>query len=262
MSDDPRRLRDEIALLTRSIDDARAEHARGEMDDAALAAVESRDGTRRAALTARLAEAEHDAAQPGDGALAAPDGEDRQRPHGASGARGTPALRRARRRRLVASCAIALAAAVGVVAVVVARPFSAAPAPVTLNKPSQIKVLLAAAELAVARRHPLQALTAYDAVLALDPSNPEAAIESGWLRYEAALGAHDGAAVELGAAQLRRAVARFPGQAAAHLYWGVVLFQRAHDRAGALAQVRRAAALPETGAEQSLTAEMLALLGS
>jgi len=251
MSDELRRMRDEAALLGRSIDDARAEHALGELDDASLAAIESRDGARLAELRAAIGELPAGTSQ----AHVAPGAR-------APAARGAATRRPRRSRLLVASCATALAVALAVIAVVLARPFAPTPPTLQVAPSARVTVLLVAAESALASGHPLQALTAYDAVRRLDPTNTEAMIESGWLRYEAALGAHDAAQAALGAAELKRAVAVAPNEAAAHLYYGIVLYQRDHDVHGALAQLRRAASLPESSVEGSLTAEMLALVGS
>jgi tetratricopeptide (TPR) repeat protein len=230
--------RDEIELLERSLADARAEHARGDLDDASLTELEAREGARLAAARARL-----------DGASASAV---------TRAASGDPA-RRPRRRRLLVVSTLCAALVCAVVVLAATDPFASTPRPAPLDAAGRVAALLITAEGEVARGHQLQALTLYDAVLRLEPSNGEALIESGWLRYELGLGRHDAAWIREGAARLARAVVVAPSQAAAHLYDGIVLLQR-RDRAGAITQLLRAEALPETAYQQSITALFLVQL--
>jgi tetratricopeptide (TPR) repeat protein len=230
---DPFALRDEIELLVRSLADARAEHDRGELDDEGLTAIERRDGARLADAEARLA-----ALTPARSSYAEP-------------AHVGP---RRRPRWLLGVAVACLAVAVGVVVLAVADPFTR---PVHPKAPTtttgKVQALVYEAEVLVNEGHELRALTAYDAVLALSPKNAEALVESGWLRYEyPGLGAHDAAQVELGVAELDRAVRLAPRSAAAHLYWGIVLYQHFHATRAARAQLIRAAQLPEDSAEVAL----------
>ena len=251
MTDEQRALRDEITLLRRSIDDARAEHARGELTDAGLAAIELRDTAKLDDATARLVGAEPRSVTGDDAAT------------GSKAARVAPR----RPRWLLAAAAACVVLAVAVAVVAAATPFSPPTGPIT--GAARVQVLLVAAELEVARAaqsrghaqqgHAMRALTLYDAILRLDPTDPEALAESGWLRYEAGLGARDAAEVAAAEAQLRHAVALAPREAAGHLYYGIVLLQHDANRRAALAQLWRAAALPENGVEESLTAQFIAL---
>ena len=242
MSTDAAALGDEIDLLVRSLEDARAEHARGELDDEGLAAIERRDGERLTAARAALATLDEQAQDP-----------DR------SVARVAPDVATRRPRRLLAVAGTSFAAAIAVIVLAAANPFATAPktVPVRTTK-AKVHALLYVAEVYVTTGQPLRALTSYDAVLRLAPRNPEALVESGWLRYEfAGLGADNRAQTGLGAAEVRRAVHLAPSLAPAHLYDGIVLYQHFHDRTAALAQLVRAGTLPETKAEQWLTATFL-----
>ena len=118
-------------------------------------------------------------------------------------------------------------------------------------------MLLVQAELFVASDKNAQALTAYDAVLRLEPHNPEAFIESGWLHYEAGVEARQHSEIDLGAAMLRRSITLAPRNAASHLYYGIVLLQHDHDREAAKAQVDRSAELPESVSEEAVTSRFL-----
>ena len=237
MITEPAAIRDEIELLTRSIDDARREHASGELDAAGLAAIEERDGTRLADASARLA------------AIA-------PRPEAAPAHARTSRVHRSRRLLAVGVACVALAA--GVLALAVAQPFAAPPTPLRATRATEVEVLLGNGEVLLRAHHPLRALTAFDAALRLAPRNPEALVESAWLRYEfAGLGARDRRETELGFAELRRAVRLAPSNAGAHLYYGVALLGDRGARAAARRQLLEAAALPESRDEQALTVLML-----
>jgi tetratricopeptide (TPR) repeat protein len=243
VSADADALRDRVELLMRSLDDARGEHARGDLDDASLDAIERRDGARLAAARAELATLEPDV-------LA----ETRPPARGAS----------PRPRWLLGVAVASLAVAVGIVAIAATDPFARA---TRLHLPStrQAKVasLVIAAEVLVTQRHWLRALTAYDAVLRLAPRNAEALVESGWLRYEyPGLGGHDPHEVALGVIELHRAERLAPNDAAAHLYWGIVLYQHFHDPRGARAELLRAASLHESPGDARLAMALIYALSS
>jgi hypothetical protein len=239
MSDDPRLLRDEITLLAQSIDDARAEHDAGDLDDAALATIVERDSARLALARERLAAIVTAPTPSRDPVLEAP-----------------------RRRRgwllAVSATCVVVALVVGVIAA--ADPFASTPSPPRITNAIKLLGLLDAGERAVADNEPLRALTAYDAALHLDPHDAEALVESGWLRYEQGLAEHRASWVRAGAASLRHAVVVAPNDAAAHLYDGIVLDQYDKDRDAARHQLLRAGDLPESQVEQSITATLLALL--
>ena len=116
------------------------------------------------------------------------------------------------------------------------------------------------AEKMVGTRHPLRAITAYEAALRLAPRNPEALVEVGWMRYEFLGVGRSRAQAQLGFAELCRAVRLAPHSAAAHLYLAVALFQHAHNRAAAHRQLLAAAALPESVDQQRLTEWMFAAM--
>jgi hypothetical protein len=245
-------VRDEVELLERSLADARAEHAKGDLSDASFAQIEAREGARLVSARSRLDEAHRATADalPGTGRSA----------------------RTADRGRFLVVAAVCVVLAAAAVLLAVTDPFAGPPKVVHLNAAGRISALLIAAEAEVAGGHQLQALTLYDAVLLLEPSSDEALIESGWLRYELGLGRHDRAWILGGAAQLAHAVLVAPTQASAHLYDGIALMQlhgclRRATRhlslaacRGAIDQLARSGELPETAYQQSITALFLAEL--
>lgn len=237
------RLRDEIAVLVASIDDARREHAAGDLDDHSLVLVVERDEARLAAARARLARIEEDPAERACGPVAARSG------------------RSGGRRGLLAVAAACLVLATTAVVLAATDPFASAPRPPRITRPLTVSGLLFVAELAVEEGAPLRALSAYEAVLRLDPTNDEALVESAWLRYEEGHALHRPGWIRAGAAGLRHAVAVAPRDAAAHLYDGIALFQYDRDPAAARDQIERAGELPETKSEQGLTQTFLAILG-
>jgi hypothetical protein len=234
--------RDEVELLERSLADARGEHARGELSDAGLAAIERRDGARLDAARTRLGPTSVAPEHPGE--------------------RSDPGAATARRRPrwLLAVAAACLAGAAAVLVVAVVNPFATARPLGPTTRHNEVVFLLGIAEDDLVG-HPRQALTAFEAVLRLDPTDAEALVEEGWLRYEyVGLPRHDPRAEALGLAELRHAVRVAPRNAAGHLYYGIVLDQLRHDRRAARAQVRRAASLPESPSLALQTTAVLAYL--
>jgi hypothetical protein len=237
-------LRDEIALRQRSLDDARAEHANGELDDDALAAIERREAPLLAAAEARWVTLEDETQTP------APV-ESAERP------KGEPPNRS---RLLLAGFVASVAVIAVVLTLAIADPFGSARAVPKLSPRARVIVLDAVAEIKLAQGHTLQSMTAFDAAARLDPHNAEAIVESAWLHYEYALKTHDPKGAASAAAALARTTRIVPNYAAAHLYDGIVLYQHDHNRTAALAQILRSAELPESLGEQSLTQEFLLVL--
>jgi cytochrome c-type biogenesis protein CcmH/NrfG len=78
----------------------------------------------------------------------------------------------------------------------------------------------------------------YTRVLAQDPSNEVALAQLGYLEYRTGIDGNDASLVAQGTSMLHRAVNLVPGDFAARLYLGTVLFQHDHDAAGAVVQYR------------------------
>ncbi len=164
---------------------------------------------------------------------------------GSGGATGTaragaagPRARRRRRRALVGG-AIACFAVAAVVLVVselgVKLPGQPVTGSLTLTRAQQEQRLLDQAETALVESKPAVALVAYRQVLALDPSQPEALSESGWLEFAAGVRARDRSLVRSGQAAETKAVAEHPGAFAPRLYLGAMLAQEG-DTNSAVAQ--------------------------
>jgi len=76
------------------------------------------------------------------------------------------------------------------------------------------------------------------------------------------IGSRDPAEERAGALALRRAVRLAPRSGAAHLDYGLVLWQLDHDRAAALAQVELSGRYPESAEDQVITYDVLRVLSS
>ena len=84
----------------------------------------------------------------------------------------------------------------------------------------------------------LEAIKLYDAVLAVEPDQPEALAYRGWLVRLAGRAAGDEALVAKGLEFLDRAVAADPTYPDARFFRGMVLYQDRRDPAGAVAEFR------------------------
>ena len=211
MSDvERRRLQGEIALVESSLADAAAEHAAGELDEASLAAITRRDEARLALLRAEVASLPAAVSATPPSALIEVE------------------RRGPRRGWLVGGGLVVLA---GVVVLVVVLSTGGSPSTST-----QITGLLTQASTLVEQGRVTEALPLYGKVLALDPTQPEALAQSGWLTFEAGSAASSTTLMAKGEAQVRLAAQVAPTLYAAHLYLGVIDLLAATDASGAIAE--------------------------
>ena len=210
------RLEDERSFLERSLSDLEHERAAGEL-------AESDYEELRAHYEARATEV--------DAALAAAS-EGPQAPAAASPSSSSTAPRRlgflARRRATVGwsavGCFVAAATLLGLALGGVA-PFSS-----SVGLPLQVRIRTELAEAAaLAENHNvLEAVAVYDKVLALDPRQPDAVAEGGWLVRLAGLSSHRLSLVRGGDREIAEAVAVAPGSAVPRAYDGTALLEDAH----------------------------------
>jgi hypothetical protein len=108
--------------------------------------------------------------------------------------------------------------------------------PAGLSSSDRVKIMLAeASELGSSGKLRL-ALSTYDKVLALEPRQPEALADGGWLTRLAGLSQHEAAAVANGDAEIQAAVRIDPRLAVARAYDGVLLYSDRHEPGLAAAQ--------------------------
>jgi hypothetical protein len=112
-------------------------------------------------------------------------------------------------------------------------PFTRSPAP-TLTVAAQIQTELAEASVLASNHEIVQAVVVYDKVLELDPSQPEALADGGWLVRLAGLSSKKASLVSGGDREITAAVKVAPGYALARAYDGVALYEDSHSPSGAV----------------------------
>ena len=116
-------------------------------------------------------------------------------------------------------------------------PFASAP-PTTLSVAEQIRIELAEASVLASNKNLVQAIAVYDRVLELDPEQPEALANSGWLARLAGLSSKNQQVIVGGDAEIASAVQVAPAYALARAYDGVALYEDDHSAAQAVGQFR------------------------
>jgi hypothetical protein len=200
-----RQLRDEIRLREASLEDASREHDAGELSDADYASIAARENT--ALDEARLA-------------LSVLEVEVRE-----AAAPLPTATRRVRRpRRLVIALAcFVLAAGVLVWANLGLRQAgTSATGGLDLTQNQKLQQLLSEAQSDLAGGDAAAALSAYQQILALQPTNVAALTEAGWLDFSAGSSRHDVLVVTRGVSLLREALSLAPHSPAPRLYYAIV----------------------------------------
>ncbi|MGH9171858.1 MAG: hypothetical protein ACRD0Z_13470 [Acidimicrobiales bacterium] len=220
----PAELLDEENHLRRSLEDLDREQAAGDL------AIEDYDEL-RARYTARAGEVAAALAGLGDDAPAEP-AESRSRRN----ARPTPR----KRRRGVAFAGVGCLLAAGLIgglALAGVAPF-AKPAP-GLPVSTRIQIELAEASVLASANggtEVSQAIATYADVLQLDPRQPEALADGGWLVRAVGLSTANDKLVASGGAQIAMAVKVAPGYELARAYYGVVLYVDDNDPKSAVVQ--------------------------
>ena len=188
-------LRDEIALREASLADAKREHERGDLDDAAYRGIVARESSALVAAHAQLTSL------------------------------GAPTTRlRVRRRRYLVVAALAFTVAILIVlysSIVPRQAGNSITGSLSLGRSEQITQLLNEAEADTANANPVAALDAYQRVLALAPTNVVALTQSGWLDFSAGSAQRNVTAVDQGVSRLRRAIELAPRDPAPRLYYAI-----------------------------------------
>jgi hypothetical protein len=223
-------LADEASLLRRSLEDLDREHAAGDVGDADYERLRSKYARRAGEVASLLA------VQPARSAPSARPGD------------STPSRRSSRRlatprsRTLLGWAAfMCFVAAAGLLSADLAGvgPFASTP---PLSPAARVQIMLAEASILGGRGNLAQAVATYDEVLALDPRQPVALANGGWLSRLAGLRDHDVRTVRNGDAEIEAAARLDPGYALARAYAGVVELVDRHDAAAAAAEFRAMAA--------------------
>jgi tetratricopeptide (TPR) repeat protein len=203
---DRRRLRNEIELLEASLRDAQDEYAAGELDDVSHRAILARDTDRLEALRTELV------------ALPAPEAAP-----SSSGGRA-----KARRWWLLGAGVVLLGGAIVLVVVLSMQSWP--------SKAEQVRQLLSKATALDERGQLTRALPLYNDVLKLDPRQPVALAESGWILFKAGSAANDPTLMAKGEQLVRASIQAAPSFPAGHLYLGLIDLLAAKDAKGAIAE--------------------------
>lgn len=248
-------LLDEAEYVRTSLADLDRERAAGELAGSDYEALRVRYEERAEAIERALAEAgsgegSAPAVRDGSGsagtlsgAAEAAGAPSRRAAEGAGAARrpGAKGWLSTRRHRIVlgwsaAACFAVAATLVGLSLGGVA-PFASSE-PATLTVSDQIRIELAEAGVLASNKNLVQAITVYDRVLELDPEQPEALANGGWLARLAGLSSKSRHVIVGADAEIATAVQVAPGYALARAYDGVALFEDDHSVAGAVVQFR------------------------
>jgi hypothetical protein len=222
---DLERLVDERRFLERSLEDLEREHAAGELSDDDYESLKLRYETRASAVAGELEEISPEASS------SAPD------PHAP-----TPFEQLLRRRRGVIGwsalcCFVAAAVFLGLALAGVA-PFSSSTASGSIPVATRIRTELAEAAALAENHDVIEAVAVYDRVLALDPHQPEALAEGGWLVRLAGISSRRPGLVRGGDREIAEAVAVAPRLAVPHAYLATALLEDDRRPAAAVAQLR------------------------
>lgn len=237
---DRERLVDEREFLRRSLADLEAERAAGELAAADYEQLRARYEARVAEVEEALGGTSARGAAMPAGSAAAPvstsaleaeaDGPGRARP-----GRLAAGLRRHRSAVgwTAVGCFVAAAALLGLALGGVA-PFASSG-----GLPLQVRIRTELAEAAaLAENHNvLEAVAVYDKVLALDPRQPEALAEGGWLVRLAGLSSHRASLVRGGDNEIAEAVVVAPSLAVPRAYEATALLEDDHQPAAAAAEL-------------------------
>ena len=242
-----RRLLDEIRLREASLEDARREHALGELSDEDFAAISEREGAALASAHRSLDEVSRlESTAPLD----------------ATNVATHPTRRRRRSRLIVALACFALAAGVLVWANLGLRQAgSSASGGLTLSQTQRLQQLVTEGEADVAAGDDAAALSAYQQILALQPTNVVALTEAGWLEASAGSKSRDAAVVAKGVSLLHEAVTLAPSSPAPRLYYAIVAYETPGNRALATSQLRTFVRLHPSKAQWAVAAPFLRALG-
>jgi tetratricopeptide (TPR) repeat protein len=129
---------------------------------------------------------------------------------------------------------------------------------VTLTDAQRLAQELVQARVLSTQGNDLDAIKLYDKVLAVSPRQPEALAYRGWLLRLSGVAGHDQALLAQGRASVEAAVAQDPSYPDARVFLGYILFQDAHDPAGATAQFRAFLADHPQAQMVSLTSDVVA----
>jgi cytochrome c-type biogenesis protein CcmH/NrfG len=237
-------MHDEIALREASLLDARREHALGELSDEALAEIVTRETAAITRLKEHLAVIEAEVT------------EDVSPP--------MPATKRLRKKKwLYVALVSFLLAAIALLWLEVAprQAGNSITGSISLSKGQQVSRLLIQAQDDIAQNNVVAALSAYEQILTLTPSNVTALTQVGWLDFSAGSSSNHSAVVSLGLSDLREAISLAPSNPAPRLYYAIAAFSTPGNDSVAKAQFSVFLKLSPSAVQRAIAAPYLTRLG-
>jgi tetratricopeptide (TPR) repeat protein len=237
-------------FLLASIEDLERERAAGDVGAADYEELRA-DYVARAATALRALESRGEVARGGGAAQ-------RSRWRRTRRFLGRPRTRRA----LVATAVVCVLVVLALFAAELAGvrlPGESATGSVNVPRSARIRDDLAAAALLANAGREAEAVGLYEAVLALDPRQPVALADRGWLERLAGLAAHSKKTVAIGDASIASAVTVDPRDADAHAFYAIALAQDQHRVFPAARQI---ALMEQSHPSDALLAQYGSLLAS
>ncbi len=250
MSETREALAGERDYLLTSLADLEREHAAGDVDDLDYETLRAGYVARTAELLRQLSSLEQAGAGASRAALGAGSGSaGASTPAPGAGVERADRMlalrrrlgRRNTRRALLAGGCVCLAGLATVVALSLAGVRLPGQTPTgTVSEPASVQISqdLNEASLLGTGGEVVEAVQAYEQVLALDPAQPQALAYLGWLDRLTGRDRHDPTLVRAGDALIARAVAVAPGYPDARAFDGIALLQDRHAEAAGLAELR------------------------
>ncbi len=239
-------VRDEIRLREASLDDARREYEAGELSDADYRTI-----------TAREDAALDQARRVLDEITLRAKNESSSQPH-------TPRVARTRKRSRLVVALICFALAAGVLVwanLGLRQSGSSATGGLSLSQTQKVQELLNEGQADVASANLAAALSAYQQLLVIEPTNVTALTETGWLEASAGSKSKDAALVTRGVNLLREALALAPHAPAPLLYYAIIAYQTPGNTALATKEFRLFLGQHPSNAQLAIAAPYLRLVG-
>jgi hypothetical protein len=242
-----RQLFDEIRLREASLEDAQREHAAGELTDADFASISSRENAALFAAHTELS-ALSDVATTSSLTVSPP---------------SPSAMRRRKRSRLVVALVCFAVAAVVLVWLNIGlrQAGQSQTGGINLTTTQKVQQLNLEGEADVAAGNDAAALSAYQQILSIEPTNVAALTGAGWFEFTAGSAAKNSTVVARGVSDLHEAVTLAPKSPAPRLYYAIVAASTSGNQALAKKEFTAFLTLKPSKAQLLIAAPFLHNLG-
>jgi tetratricopeptide (TPR) repeat protein len=187
-----------------------------------------------------------------------------KRLHELDSAPRAPRVRRVRKKRWLVLGLGCLAVAILVLlfsALSLRQAGNSATGNIALTNAQKVQQYLSEAEADIANGNASSALSAYQSVLGIEPTNVSALTQVGWLEFSAGSSSKDLAVMRVGVNDLRHAIALAPKQAAPRLYYAIVADSTPGNQTLAKSEFKVFLALKPSAGQLAIAKPFLAKLG-